>query len=92
MNWREYFWFHTIDLGNGCITPGVKTADILSREFRSTFFSLDLKGKTVLDVGAWNGGYTAEAAKRGAVHITGLDHVTWNRPGWSCSRAGRTGR
>jgi tRNA (mo5U34)-methyltransferase len=80
--WHEYFWFHSIDLGNGQVTPGRKTVEILSKEYENTFNSVDLRGKSVLDVGAWNGAFTAEAAKRGAARITALDHVTWNRPGW----------
>lgn len=82
MNWRDFLWFHTIDLGNGDITPGSKTVEILSREFVNTFDRVDLTGKTMLDVGAWNGAFTAEAVRRGASHVTALDHVTWNRPGW----------
>ena len=78
----ECFWFHSIDLGGGYITPGVKSVEILGREFEGTFRGVDVSGKRVLDVGAWNGAFTAEAARRGASHITAIDHVTWNRAGW----------
>jgi len=54
----------------------------MMKEYAQTFDSIAIKGKTVADFGAWNGAFTAEAARRGAKHITAVDHVTWNRPGW----------
>lgn len=42
--------------------------------FEMTFEALgDLKGKRVLDVGCGSGPYMAEALRRGAQHVTGLD-------------------
>ena len=76
------YWWHSIDLGRGLITPGKKSIETLDLEFDRTFKGVSLHGKRVLDVGAWNGGFTAEAARRGAVHITAVDHVTWNDPVW----------
>jgi tRNA (mo5U34)-methyltransferase len=76
----ECFWFHSIDLGKGMVTPGLKSKEILEKEFEGTFKGIDIIGKTVLDVGAWNGAFTVEAARRGAAHVTALDHVTWNIP------------
>ena len=55
-------WFHSIKLSNGAITPGkadfessIKLADIV--------FSKGLKGKSVLDIGAWDGFFSFEAEK-----------------------------
>ena len=83
----ECFWFHSIDLGNGIVTPGIKSKELLEAEFENAFRGVAVAGKTVLDVGAWNGAFTAEAARRGAAHITALDHVTWNIPIWQGRRS-----
>ncbi|MGD9616445.1 MAG: class I SAM-dependent methyltransferase [Alphaproteobacteria bacterium] len=70
-------WFHSIDLGNGVITQGTKSLEIMQIEFENTFAKIDLRGKTVLDIGAWNGGFSLEAHRRGAASVTALDHHTW---------------
>lgn len=76
----SHWWWHSIDLGNGIVTEGRKTPEIMAVEFENTFSKLDLRHKTVLDIGAWNGGFSLEASRRGAVSVTGLDHYTWNHP------------
>jgi tRNA (mo5U34)-methyltransferase len=76
----SHWWWHSIDLGNGIVTKGRKTPRIMAIEFENTFSKLDLRHKTVLDIGAWNGGFSLEAYRRGALSVTGLDHYTWNHP------------
>lgn len=83
----ECFWFHSIDLGNGIVTRGLKSIQLLQGEFENTFNGINLAGKRVLDVGAWNGAFTAEAARRGAAHIAAIDHHTWNKPEWNGRRS-----
>jgi tRNA (mo5U34)-methyltransferase len=78
----SYFWWHTIDLGNGIVTPGQKRADLMAGEISDTFDKLDLVGKSVLDIGAWNGGFSVEAVRRGAKQVSSLDHYTWNDAGF----------
>lgn len=73
-------WFHSIELREGIVTPGKKSVASLQKEFDAAFNTVDLKGKTMLDVGAWNGAYTVEAHRRGAKKITALDFVTWTDP------------
>jgi tRNA (mo5U34)-methyltransferase len=67
----ELMWFHTIDLGNGVKTKGIGVqstgAEILP----------DVKGKTVLDIGAWDGKFSFLAEKGGASAVTALDHYAW---------------
>ena len=41
---------------------------------------MDLRNKTFLDVGTWNGGFCVEAMHRGVARIVGLDHYTWTDP------------
>ena len=54
----EYYWWHSIRLADGRVTPGQKPLELMEREFNETFSSLDLTGKSLLDVGAWNGGFS----------------------------------
>jgi tRNA (mo5U34)-methyltransferase len=59
----NYYWYHTIDLGNGLITPG-------NYDYRSTLplfkFPEDMSGMDVLDVGSATGFFSFEFEKRGA--------------------------
>lgn len=74
----SYVWWHSIDLGGGITTPGHKTREIMESEFASVFSAVDLANKSVLDIGAWNGGFAVEAVRRGASRVVALDHYTWN--------------
>jgi tRNA (mo5U34)-methyltransferase len=69
-------WFHTIEFPNGVVTPGGKSAKNLATE-ASIAFKYSITGKTVLDVGAWNGYFTLQAVKRGASRVKAVDAPTW---------------
>src|SRR5713101_5838678 len=71
------FWFHSIDVGQGVTTPGKKTVGVLRDELQSLRLP-DMKGKTVLDIGAFDGFYSFEAETRGAEAVTALDHYVWS--------------
>jgi len=72
-------WYHTIDLGDGITTPGTfRTSDTLRR----LGLPDDLHGKTVLDVGAWDGYYSFEVERRGAERVLATDHFCWSGEGW----------
>src|SRR5271165_2314942 len=75
-------WFHRIDLGNGIITPGI---DHTQKKLR-TLHLPDLKGKTVLDVGAWDGFFSFEAERRGASRVLATDSYIWKGEGWASKR------
>jgi tRNA (mo5U34)-methyltransferase len=75
---REYFWFHSIDLGNGTVTPGKKSPEIHAAEAAAFFDPIEIKGATVIDIGAWNGFYSFEAKRRGASRVLATDHFCWN--------------
>jgi tRNA (mo5U34)-methyltransferase len=70
------FWFHSIDLGCGVVTPGIKSLELLRRELRLLNLP-DLRGKTVLDVGAWDGYFSFAAEGLGAERVVALDHHVW---------------
>ena len=56
-------WFHSIDLGNGVVTPGV---DRSARRLKGIHMPESLAGMTVLDIGTFDGFYAFEAKRRGA--------------------------
>ncbi|MFP5318296.1 MAG: class I SAM-dependent methyltransferase [Acidimicrobiia bacterium] len=71
------FWWHSIDLGEGVVTPGRKSAELLAAEWDALDLP-DLRGKAVLDVGAWDGYFSFEAERRGAARVVALDHYVWS--------------
>ena len=62
------YWYHKIELPGGVITPGISPLDINAYNI-----PLDLTGKRVLDVGAWDGFWSFEALKRGAREVVAID-------------------
>jgi hypothetical protein len=51
-------WYHTIDLGNGIVTPGV---DECVERLDRIGLPASLAGLSVLDIGAWDGFFSFEA-------------------------------
>ena len=77
-------WFHQMDLGNGIVTPGVY--DPRAR-LSAMHIPEDLTGKTVLDIGTWDGFYAFEAERRGAARVLATDSFVWQGRTWG-SKAG----
>ena len=73
-------WWHTIDLRNGLITPG---KDSTFEKLKTLQLPLDMSNKTVLDIGAWDGFFSFEAEKRGALKVLAVDSYAWSGQGWS---------
>ena len=71
-------WFHRIDLGHGIITPG---ADDTPRKIAAIHLPENLRGKTVIDVGAWDGAFSFECERRHASRVLATDHYVWERVG-----------
>jgi tRNA (mo5U34)-methyltransferase len=71
-------WFHQIDFGGGVLSPGWIKASKISRMERSIFGSLNLAGKSVLDIGCWDGAYSIAASRRGAARVLATDHYVWH--------------
>jgi tRNA (mo5U34)-methyltransferase len=76
---KAYYWFHSIDLGNGVVTTGSKSVELLRAEANAIFGLLDLRGKSVLDIGAWNGNFSFEAKRRQAARVLATDHHCWTQ-------------
>lgn len=75
----DIHWFHSIDLGNGIVTPGDTTP---ARRLLSFGIPEDLTGKSVLDIGAWDGFFSFEAERRGAARVVAADYFSWAGGGW----------
>jgi tRNA (mo5U34)-methyltransferase len=76
-------WFHQIELGNGIVTPGQKNT---LNEIKLMGIPDDLTGKTVLDIGAWDGFYSFEAEKRGAKRVLATDSYVWGGKTWGSKK------
>ena len=76
---EAYRWFHTIDLGNGVVTPGENRTHETLRRVR---LPADLSGRSVLDIGAWDGFFSFEAERRGAARVLAVDPECWRAPAW----------
>jgi tRNA (mo5U34)-methyltransferase len=66
----KYYWYHTLDLGNGVVTPGfVDNRD----QVHTIGLPQDLTGKRCLDVGTFDGFWAFEMERRGAKEVIALD-------------------
>jgi tRNA (mo5U34)-methyltransferase len=72
-------WYHTIDLGGGVVTGGVDNTPL---RLARLDFPASLAGRSVLDIGAWDGFFSFEAERRGAARVVATDHYAWHGPGW----------
>ena len=73
-------WFHTIPLREDLVTPGLEPDT--SAKLPHMKLPADLSGRTVLDVGTWDGFFAFEAERRGAARVVATDHHAWNAEGW----------
>jgi tRNA (mo5U34)-methyltransferase len=72
-------WYHRMQLPGGVVTPGVSET---SRGLRRLRLPERLDGLTVLDIGAWDGFYSFEAKRRGALRVLATDSYSWSGEGW----------
>ncbi len=70
-------WWHSIDLGDGYVTEGAKSPDVLNAELMNLGLP-GVKGKSVLDIGAWDGYFSFAAERMGASRVVALDHFVWS--------------
>jgi tRNA (mo5U34)-methyltransferase len=71
-------WFHTFDFGGGIVASGPDPS-----HQKTQFLGLpdSFEGLRVLDIGAYDGHYSFEAARRGAAEVVAADHFVWTWPG-----------
>ncbi|WP_330204690.1 DUF1698 domain-containing protein [Cyanobacterium sp. DS4] len=75
------YWHHYMDFGAGVETKTGKEGRFC-KKFQNWILSgipQDLTGKTVLDIGAWDGFYSFSAEKRGAKRVLATDSFIWEQ-------------
>ncbi len=78
---RAVKWFHCMDFGDGLYTHD----ELSARQFANKsdiVFKYSIAGKTVLDIGAWDGFFSFEAERRGAPRLIPTYHFCGAGPGW----------
>ena len=68
---NEISWWHKVPLGDGRVTPG--RSDVSTCEDVFLFPELDFAGKSVLDIGCWDGYFSFRAEQRGASRVVAMD-------------------
>ena len=82
---KGFDWYHSIELRPGITTPG-RAAE----HFVLPFLGLpeDLSGKSVLDIGCWDGFFSFECEHRGAKRVVATDvWEMWGRDAFDFARA-----
>ena len=74
-------WFHSFEFNDGTEIKGLREMSRLKAE-ADLIFREPVSGKSVLDIGAWDGYFSFEAEKRGAALVHATDHFCWSGPGW----------
>jgi tRNA (mo5U34)-methyltransferase len=76
------YWYHVIEFPYGITTPGADRNPGSEARWQAWEQYLPpLKGKTVLDIGSWDGFYAFRAEKEGA-KVLATDYFMWGGPGW----------
>lgn len=72
------YWWHSIELGHGIVTPGDQGSLEYPTSGKNLFANLkvadNLKGKSVLDIGAWDGYFSFTAEENGASKVLAIDN------------------
>src|SRR5271155_2710945 len=73
----ELGYYHSIELPDGRVIPGIQSIE--KQRWRLAQFPIpqDLRGKRVLDIGAWDGWFSFEMERRGA-EVLAIDN--WDNP------------
>src|ERR1700693_2036102 len=67
-------WYHSIELPNGEVIQGIQSLAQQRLRLRQFLIPEDLRGKRVLDIGAWDGWFSFEMERRGA-SVVAVDAV-----------------
>lgn len=78
----QHYWHHSIDLGGGVVTPGQKSLAVINQEAGAILGPIDLAGRSVIDIGAWNGFFSFAAKQRGAARVLATDEYVWTMPAY----------
>lgn len=80
-------WYHDFDFGNGLrATSRIENVDAIRPVWRfieRQLESIDFRGKSVLEIGAWDGYWSFHAERRGAARVVATDDLSQN---WGSGR------
>lgn len=74
---RHPEWYHSIQLAPGLVTPGRAPLAAWDDSLRALHLPA-LAGKSVLDIGAYDGYFSFAAERLGASRVVALDHYAWS--------------
>ena len=66
------FWYHQIEVAPGIVTPGVQPSPLV---LQSLHLPEDMTGMRALDIGAADGFYSFECARRRAAEVVAIDYL-----------------
>ncbi len=69
-------WYHSIELAPGIVTPGRAPLESWNDTLKMLQLP-DVHGKSVLDIGAYDGFFSFAAEKLGATRVVALDDYVW---------------
>jgi tRNA (mo5U34)-methyltransferase len=79
---EEVSWYHEFDFGNGLKTKASGDEAAGHRQLwefiRTNLAGVEFRGKSVLDIGCWDGYWSFEAERRGAASVLATDDVSRN--------------
>lgn len=76
-------WYHTMELAPGVVTPGIYDP---RPHLDRMGFPQELRGKTVLDIGTYDGFFSFEAERRGARSVLAVDQHPADHCGFALAR------
>lgn len=76
-------WYHSIEVAPGLLTPGRYNPKPL---LETMGFPEDFRGKSVLDIGCYDGFFSFEAEKRGAARVLAIDRHAADWKGFDTAR------
>jgi len=71
-------WYHSLELPDGRVIAGFQSIDQLRARIAQFPIPEDLRGKRVLDIGAWDGWFSFEMERRGA-EVMAVDSIEQGR-------------
>jgi tRNA (mo5U34)-methyltransferase len=74
-------WCHPLNLGGIETRPQWHVRRRFERRLKFLQIPADLRGKTVLDIGAWDGFFSFECERRGAKRVLAIDTFAWDNYG-----------
>lgn len=77
---KDIRWYHPIDLGHGVVEREWYIRRRFDRRLKLLQIPENLKGWSVLDIGAWDGFFSFECERRGADRVLAVDTYAWDTP------------